>query len=454
MNGQSKRKWTVFFLIKSVEGSIGDAIEMINAIRRDVDACDYISVIFCLQVLKKNVPAIFSGDPNEIVKNDKLDRTTVFCSLTKSDGQNVQFKSDLKLIAEEDAFDITNPKCIQEFFKEKILDNNRAQRYMLFTWDHGSGYGIFRDVPETPLVKILDGAIELVPARNMSLPTPAIVSNNIQNKNAIDQDEVLTMDELATVIDQDKVLTMDELAAAIGQAFGEEKIELVVMMNCYMQFFDAGYALRKNIKYLIAPESYIFFKGYNYEFIFRKLAREPDLSSRKLAKHIVDSFELKVYDDYFVGISAKATTALFANDVTYYAELADYIDQLAGALEQELNKNKPEIIMARVNTPPVSGASHLVDFFYLLQNLQKSLGNNWQQELVEELLLLKKKTIIAQYIGFDFGNYVGSANPSGFSIYFPIRLFGQIASREAFNLFQGTSFKLDKNWHKLVMKFV
>jgi hypothetical protein len=439
MNRQSKRKWTVFFLIKSVDGSIGDAIEMINAIRRDVDACDYISVIFCLQVHKKNVPAIFSGDPNDIVKNDKPDRTTVFCSLTKSDGQNVQFKSDLKLIAEEDGFDITNPECIQGFFKEEILDNNRAQRYMLFTWDHGNGYGIFRDVPETPLVKILDGAIELVPARNMSLPTPAIVSNNIQNENAIDQDKVLTMDELAT---------------AIGQAFGEEKIDLVVMLNCYMQFFDAGYALRKNIKYLIAPESFMSFKGYNYEFIFRKLSRKPDLSSRKLAKHIVDSFELKVYDDYFVGISAKATTALFANDVTYYAELADYIDQLAGVLEQELNKNKPEIIMARVNTPPVSGASHLVDFFYLLQNLQKSLGNNWQQELVEELLLLKKKAIIAHYIGFDFGNYVGSANPSGFSIYFPIKLFGQIASREAFNLFNDTSFKNDKNWHELVMKFV
>jgi hypothetical protein len=439
MNRQSKRKWTVFFLIKSVDGSIRDAIEMINAIRRDVDACDYISVIFCLQVLKKNVPAIFSGDPNDIVKNDKLERTTVFCSLTKSDGQNVQIKSDLKLIAEEDDFVITNPECIQGFFKEKILENYRAQRYMLFTWDHGSVYGIFRDTPENSLVKILDDAIELVPVRNMSLPTPLIVSNNIQNKNAIEQDEVLTM---------------DELAAAIGQAFGKEKIDLVVMMNCYMQFFDAGYALRNNIKYLIAPESFMSFKGYNYEFIFRKLAREPDLSSRKLAKHIVDSFELKVYDDYFVGISAKATTALFANDVTYYAELADYIDQLAGALEQELNKNKPEIIMARVNTPPVSGTSHLVDFFYLLQNLQKSLGNTWQQELVEELLLLKKKTIIAQYIGFDFGNYVGSANPSGFSIYFPIKLFGQIASREAFDLPNDTSFKLDKTWYELVMKFV
>ncbi len=439
MSGQSKRKWTVFFLIKSVDASIGDAIEMINAVRRDVDACDYISVIFCLQVLKKNVPAIFSGDPNDIVKNDKPDRTTVFCSLTKSDGQNVQFKSDLKLIAEEDDFDITNPECIQGFFKEEILENNRAQRYMLFTMDHGNGYGIFRDTPENSLVKILDGAIELVPARNMNFPTPVIVTNNTQSKNAIDQD---------------KVLTMDELAAAIGQAFGNEKIDLVVMMNCYMQFFDAGYALRDNIKYLIAPESFMLFKGYNYEFIFRKLSQEPDLSSRRLAKHIVDSFELKVYDDYFVGISAKATTALFANDVTYYAELADYIDQLAGALEQELNKNKPEIIMARVNTPPVSGASHLVDFFYLLQNLQKSLGDTWQRELVEELLLLKKKAIIAQYIGFDFSNYVGSANPSGFSIYFPIKLFGQIASREAFNLFNDTSFRNDKNWHDLVMKFV
>jgi hypothetical protein len=246
---------------------------------------------------------------------------------------------------------------------------------------------------------------------------------------------------------------MDELATAIELAFDKEKIDLVVMLNCYMQFFDAGYALRKNINYLIAPESYMFFLGYNYEFIFRRLSQEPDLSSRKLAKYVVDSFEIKLYDRHQDGITAKATTALFANNVTYYSQLADCIDQLAGALEQELDKRKPEIIMARVNTPPLNGTSHLVDFFYLLQNLQKSLGDTWQRKLVKKLLLLKKKTIVAQYIGFDFFNNRVSENPSGFTIYFPIKI-DPLASANAFDFFKDTSFTINKNWRELVMKFV
>lgn len=434
-----KQQWTVFFLIKSVDGSIGDAIEMINTIRQDVDACDYISIIFCLSVLKKNIQAIIAGDIRQISQDDDPARTTIFFSLTKSNGENGRFKSDLKPISEEDSFDITNPDSIKKFFKDTILEKNVAERYMLFTWDHGGGYGIFRETPDDPPAPIAGRGIELVPLQKMNLPTPVVVSNNIQNNNLTDQENVLTMDELAT---------------AIEEAFGKKKIELVVMLNCYMQFFDTGYALRRNIKYLIAPESYIFFKGYNYEFIFRKLSQEPDLSTRKLAEYIVNSFELKLYDDFNEGITAKGTTALFANDVTYYSRFADYIDQLAGALQKELDKSKPEIIMARVNTPPVSGASHLVDFFYLVQNLQKSLGNNWQRELITNLKMLKKKAIIAQYIGNDFSNSPGSANPSGFSIYFPIKLFGQIASKVAFDIIKDTSFKRDRSWYELVMKFI
>ena len=437
---QSKQKWTVFFLIKSIDGSIGDAIEMINGIRRDVDACAYISVVFCLNVLKKNIKAIEMGDISLEVENEDPARTTVFYSLTKSKGANPEFKSDLGYIDRKDDFDITDPESIKGFFKDNILKKYKADRYILFTWDHGNGYGIFSDKPEPPPVQVTRLAMEVVPIQKTNLLTPAVVSNVTKNN--------------VNAVAVDKVLTMDELASALGNAFGKEKIDVVIMLNCYMQFFDSGYALRKNVKYLIAPESYIYFKGYNYEFIFRKLTNEPGLSSRKMAKHVVESFELKLYEDQSVGFTAKATTALFANDVSCYSQFAEYINQLAGALEKELIESKPELIMARVSTPPVNGASHLVDFFYLLQNLQKSLGKNWQQELVKKLLILKKKAIVAQYIGFDFSNNMGSANPSGFSVYFPIKQIGQVASKKAFDLFKDSSFRRDKTWHALVDKFV
>lgn len=449
------RQWTVFFLIKSVDESITEAITMINSIRKDVDACDYVSIVFCLQVLQKNIPAILAGDAR--LKSDKDDpaRTTIFLGLTKSDGTNTDFKSDLKQIDKNDSFDITDPESVKGFFKEKILNENIAERYMLFTWDHGTGFGIFSDKPSEepasspnnqPAQPPVNG-IALEPLQKMNLPTPVVVSNNLQKMD-------LSPLENEDQSEQDKILTMDELAAAIEQAFGKKKIELVVMLNCYMQFFDSGYALRNNVRYLVAPESFIFFQGYNYEFIFRKLAQEPDLSTIKLVKYIVNSFELKLYDDFHQGISAKTTTALFANDLTHYSLFADYIDQLAGSLKKELEKSKPEIIMARLNTPPVSGAAHLVDFFYLLQNLQKSLGKNWQRQLVKNLKELKKKATIAEYIGSEFIASAGSANPSGFSIYFPIMRFRQLASRTAFKLIGDTSFKRDKTWHELVEEFI
>ena len=445
MDYQSKQKWTVFFLIKSIDGSIGDAIDMINGIRRDVEACNYISVVFCLNVLKKNIKAIEAGDKDlEGPEGEDPPRTTVFYRLKKSNGQNEVVKSDLDKIDQNDEFDITDPKSVNGFFKDNILNKCHADRYMLFTWDHGNGYGIFSDKPSEKPVQVAAAVEEVVvveesiPIQKINSLTPALVSNATKNKNT------------AAV---DNVLTMDELAAALSNAFGDKKIDLVVMLNCYMQVFDSGYALRKHIKYLIAPESFIFFQGYNYEFIFRKLTNEPGLSSRKLAKHIVDSFELKLYDKQDVGFSAKANTALFANDVSCYSQIADYIDQLAWALEKEVIQNKPELIMARKNTPSIGGATRLVDFFYLLQNLQKSLGKNWQQELIKKLLVLKKKAIVAQYIGFEFSNNVGSANPSGFSVYFPIKLSDEVASIEAFALFENTSFKRDKAWYTLVDKF-
>jgi len=438
MGDQKKiSEWTVFFLLKSVGGSIGEAINMLNELRK-INYGNEINLVLCLHVVKSYIPAIIAGDSNLIKGKTDQEKTTVFYRFRQKDEGEDGFLNDLDSLGDEPKFDITDPVYVQGFFRDKILTQSTAKRYMLFTWDHGDGFGIFSSTDPEEGEPSKSQLVNLQFTKQ--LPVIGIKFNNIERRS---------------VPDQDKVLTMDELATAIQRAFDTQKIDLVVMLNCYMQFFDAGYALRNNIKYLVAPQSYMFFNGYNYSFIFRKLVQDPQQSSRKLAKCIVQSFETKLYTDQAGGFATKAGTALFAVDVAYYSEMADALDELASALNGELKERTPELIMARNWVYPVNGATQAVDFINMLESIRKTLGNNWNSKLMRKLMALKKKAVIEGYIGKNFFSDILASNPSGFSIFFPFRLIvdNGVSSKLNVDLFANTSFGKDKSWNKFVKIF-
>jgi len=438
---QKENKWTVFFLVKSVDESIDDAIEMINELRREVDLKEDISIVLCLNIMKKYLPSLLDGRVDPFAATEESSETNVFYRLVKGDDLVQGFKNTLFLLGEDAEFELSNMDHIRGFFKKNILQKNLAQRYIIFTWDHGNGYGIFRDEQQTGDnfggQESFNGQKFFLPVKHNTVPVPEVIFPNEQ-----------------PAAEDDGILTMNELAAAIREAFDGRKVALLVMMNCYMQFFDTGYALREQVEYLVAPESYIHFEGYNYTFFFRRLAEAPDQCAKELAACLVNSFDIKFYKEEGKGIVARANTALFANDLSYYDLFADKIMLLLDRLNALLPAKKPEIIMARSRTIAVNTALFLVDFFYLLKNLQKALGKDWEAHLLNELEELREKIVIAGYVGNEFSNQSASAFPGGFAMYFPIRNPGGLPIGNSTQFFEDTDFANTSKWKDFINKFV
>lgn len=381
MGRNNKRKWTVFFLIKSVDDSINELITMINEIR-NVSMNNHVSLILCINVKKGYVKNILTGKAVTISNESEI-YTTVFYSLVFDNTREKTFINKLECLGEDENFDITNPNSLQLYFKNTVLKNYSAKRYVLFTWDHGSAFGIFVENSQT------------------------------ENEDHINGVVIKKQDRL-------NVLTMEELRNALLWAFGKKKIDVLIMMNCYMQFVDTGYGLRKSVKYLVAPETAMAYNGYNYGFILQLLNSNPGLRSKKLAKKAVSSFPSKLYLNREAGILRRKSTALYAVDLKYYELLAKLIDKLSTILISSLPDLYTPLMKAR-NLSYLDSSRNLVDFFAFVSCLEqrgffsKNIADISVLISLKQLLVIKSHNEIVQDSVFD--NIVNS--PSGLSIFFP-----------------------------------
>jgi hypothetical protein len=249
-----------------------------------------------------------------------------------------------------------------------------AKHYLIFSWDHGSAFGIFREQQETGLHR----QSEIV----------------IKNENV-------------------PVLTMEELNKAIRLAFGRKKVDLVVMMNCYMHFIDAAYALRNSVKYIVATETPMDFSGYNYASIFQLISAHPGVSPRKLAKSVVKSFPLKIYDNREEESVVKNQTSIFATDLKYYDLLIQQINKLVDILIPRFPTIKDDIKELRAKTF-IEESRFLVDFYRFITALYES--NLLKKDIFHTNLILSGKELI------DFARYIPEKlqlQTTGFSIFFP-----------------------------------
>lgn len=417
-----KRKWTVFFLMKSVDAPPGYAIMLMQELR-NIDFGDEISVILCINVIKGLVQALLKSDPNLVPAHPDRTDTTIFVIIKKDKAKHPAYLNSLELLGQKDDFNMDDPDQLRIYFTKSILDKYPATRYMLFTWDHGNGYAIFRRATQNAgqlSTNRASGYLDILPA--------------------------------AGIVPLHNVLTMDELAKTIKLSFGDKKIDLMVMLNCNMQSFDAGYALRHTVRYLVAPQSNMDFSGYNYTLFFRRVVKDPDESAKNLARCLVTSFSTRLYNPPIDGIVPRSTTALSANDLSTYSSLANCFDQLTSSLKINFSQIKPEIVMARAVTFPVNDLTHSVDFIHLLQNLRKTLGIKWEPKLVNRILSLHKKAIVEIYIGSYYSGKEETPSPSGFSVFFPLAL-GQTIGSDTLTIFKEDSFTKEREWNTFVLKF-
>ena len=364
-------QWTAFFLIRAVDDdSVNAAMDLLQDLL-EIQIGEDIALILCMSIYKSDLTWLLSGVKRDKEDTDKKEHlTTVFYRIASRKDALGKWRTRMKFIYEKKDFDITNAQDISYYFKRFVLSNHQADRYMLLTWDHGNGYGIF--------------------------------SNNETGTSG-----------------SGKTLMMDEMSTAIQQAFGARKVDLMVMMDCDMLTIDTCYALRDTVKYLVASESTVDAVGYNYRAIFKKLAGNPSVSSKKLATYVITSYDAPL--DIEVG--DKSGTAIFACDLTstgiYYAMCKKLFDLLLKADKGLMAQVKAAFDGAYY----IDGDIPLLDFRSFLKVLEKLVDPAGKVALLCDLMLEAHGTIVLKgYVGSIAKEEAPSFDlePEGFSFYFPL----------------------------------
>lgn len=327
---------------------------------------DEVSMLLCISFNRNNLNAIQNLDRDEIDKVSPALHTTMFFKITTTEGGR---RNLFEMIAEKENFRIDEEDDLSEFLNDRILRHYKAKRYLMFTWDHGNGFEIFSsgDTPEKT------------------------------NKEV-------------------NALTMDELAQAIGWAMNDKKIHLTIMMNCRMQVFDTGYALRDHVKYLVAAETQLGFMEYDYLGIFSYLAQKPTVSPRALAAYVISSFKKKS----LVRNTGRGV-ALSVCRLKHFNLIATILNQLATRLLRRLPQDFACIRDAFRAAERIQGGN-LVDLYSLLTELSAG-GTGEEQVLINQLFLLKYQGIYRRFIGADLfaDNALAAERYNGISILSPIR---------------------------------
>jgi len=438
MKIQKKRKWTIFFVIKSIDESFDEMVTMLNEIR-GISYPESMSFLFCLYIPKGKLSGLLRGETNPNIQGPNH-LVTVYLTLTPDPERVSGYLNKLEVTYEhpiERHFQITTAEDLKEFFITGSSEEYQAERYVVFTWNHGKYYGIYERaslrLKFLYFKRILD---EFIPANNFDVIDHFIALND----SSIAEDNRIQVN--------DSILTMEELNAAFKSSFNQ-KVDLLVMMNCSMQFLDTGYALRESVEYLIASELIINYFGYNYPDIFQKLANTTNISSEDFAKHIINAQKTKALPDVDMTLYARNFTAIFAVRLEKHNSLLDLVDRLATHLIQKISARKTDIVKAKRKCF-ISRLFGVVDFYSFIHELE-TLGifdNN--PELLGQINLIRKDIIVESYIGHAFKPDTGLSKlrPSGFSIYFPAIL--QSPAEFPSNGFIRTDFFNRSKWKKFL----
>ena len=426
---KKKKKWTVFFIVQSVDSSRDELLSMLNEIR-SLNFNNEIAIVFCITTTDQNLPALLSGDITLLVEpGPEKTSTTVFLTLEPDISKNARFPNKLVPIDQQKKFELSTPNDLTAFFRSHRLEKFRAKRYMVFTWDHGNAFGIFGKHADNK--KLLPEARKLAIERQVDIMEP--------------------LNEMLQVPETDGLLTMEELAASLEAAFGEATVDVIVMLNCHMQIVDTGFALKHVAKYLVASELAIDFNGYNYPFIFQLLIDNPKISPKKLAKHIVSSFSTKIFPNDDLGDFNKSITAVSAVELFYYFNFERFVNQLSEFLIALLPEGV-KIIMEAREQAIVNKGKHLVDVYTFLTFLarQQQFKNNTL--LVSLAFSMREMVLFQTHIGDAFKEEKGISKyrPTGLSVFFPLAVTPEEDKRTGL---QTTSFFRTTRWKDFLSTF-
>jgi hypothetical protein len=390
-----------------------------------------------------------------------------YCEVTvkaimKSD--NDQKNSEIELV-KTDKINIGNPDELSPLFK-KICESFKSDKYILFTWDHGFGSGMFSDrigistrtlLPNFPamysksiLTRNIGGSLI---GRNYPL---SIGSSKVFEYSGLSEREMRDNLTVSVAGEYPDVLTNNELAFAIKTGFPTGSVEILVMMNCAMQLIDTSYAYKECVNFLVAAQTVMWWFGYQYREIIEKLMNPGEMnSSLDLSVFIMRSERRKMstesLDKYFHSslsvINCKQSDALCNKFGELLSEISSnfkidriYSIYFTRSLLRNLSCISQEVISYYEDYKKVvleddqAPDYNYIDFFSFISFLRKHfLDTSNVYKIASEIMNLKADFVIEtstspniyqQNIPIEVSQFVAS----GVSLFFPKSLVTMSAS--------------------------
>lgn len=319
-------------------------------------------------------------------------------------------------------------------FKEKVFKCYNAEKKILITFSHSNGFAINRDKE-----KINHPGL---PKQNKSLFFNKSDFNlpNSSNKLTFSPEQGEYFAIKTTERDFQKLknlLWISDLAKILdGSLPKNEKIDLLLMVNCNMQLIESLFFLQNKVKFIIASQTQFSFYGFHYKALLDTLRDFNDISSKSLSIDIcnkyIELFTYKLPD----GLEINASNSLFVHDLFYFDEVHELLNKLGKFLIKNIkfSKFKADLLYIRGNLiQDVTNYSksaldqNQIDLGCLITTLQKlHLNEAFQKKIelyLEEYRLIQKKMNLFSYVGSEYiltDSYREvKYNLSGLSVYFP-----------------------------------
>jgi hypothetical protein len=482
MATQTLQKWNVIFLVYAELASTNDDLEIITKINKN--QLSFNNNEPPPLPIETEVQYLF----NDILDAEKSSQADVFVIYNRVDIRQqkdwtslYQLKNNagtqvLQRVRKENDQNIQKPEVIVRLFKEIELISP-AEHKLLYTWDHGSIFGIFK-----PKAGFLDdvnsGQYQVIEKKEETI----ILKGNKPYKREWDKvngsrapfvaDACNTISTVQQGELVNEILTNEELAEAISLGFNSGKVDILVMMNCCMMNVNTAYALfRQNAaRYFIAPQSEINFPTFNYRQILIEIYKRPGIEPLLLAKYIIQTLWINRQPrDYDYMLLNMGFWAILCIDLSVYGRMVFLIKDLIKELTALLNpgtkmKIKDNLELCyRFDSLRLNLSSYMVDlrtFIFFSKDLSPGL---YQLHCDFEAQL--DMLIVDSFVGDNLFPLNGTASefknnlkPSGISVFFPREKQNIIAfvfqSFIAENSPSRSAFFTDTNWLIMVCKYL
>jgi hypothetical protein len=318
-------------------------------------------------------------------------------------------KNNLKVLLEMPGVNCGDPKTLTDFIKWGTK-NYPAKYYLVDVWSHGTGW-------ENLAADYWEDIRASNPLRQSKIKRfrRALFVTTIKKIHSLSDPQRLIA--IAPDVGSKDYLDNQELRKAISDGMPNgRKIDILGCDACLMNMLEICYENKDVADYMVGSEETEPGSGWPYTMILNKLAINPEMSPRELAKVITQQ-----YGQYYENKGDKIThqnITQSALDLGQIKSVADSVNKLAEILIKDLDSVTPGVSAAR-NKAQKFTTPEYIDLFSFLQQLTKWLPDNDEingvvKEISDKLEAPTNPLVIANA---KLGDSVKDAN--GVSIYFP-----------------------------------